>query len=68
MSDPFMAGPIREIFCTSTNFVPEFSRRGALIILNFPLDEWEEIGRTAQLAFKYIWQRAVLRRQGCRPR
>jgi hypothetical protein len=67
MSDPFMAGPIKEIFCTSTNFVPEFSRRGAVIILNFPLDEWEEIGRTAQLAFKYIWQRAVLRRQGLPP-
>jgi hypothetical protein len=64
MAEPFLSGPIRDIFCTSTNFVPEFSRRGAVILLNFPLDEWEEIGRTAQLAFKYIWQRSVLRRQG----
>jgi hypothetical protein len=64
MADPFMSGPVKELFCTTTNFVPEFSRRGAVIILDLPLDEWEEIGRTAQLAFKYIWQRCVLRRQG----
>ena len=67
MAEPFLSGPIRDILCTSTNFIPEFSRRGAIIILNFPLDEWEEIGRTAQLAFKYIWQRAILRRQNLPP-
>ena len=67
MAEPFLSGPIKDLLCTSTNFVPEFSRRGAIIILNFPLDEWEEIGRTAQLAFKYIWQRAILRRQNLPP-
>ena len=67
MAQSFMSGPIRELFCTETNFVPEFSRKGAIIILNLPLDEWEEIGRTAQLMFKYIWQRAILRRQGLPP-
>jgi len=60
MAQPFMSGPVKELFCTETNFTPEFSRQGAIIILNLPLDEWEEIGRTAQLAFKYIWQKAVL--------
>ena len=64
MAQPFMSGPIKELFCTTTNFIPEFSRRGAIIILDLPIDEWEEIGRTAQLMFKYIWQRAMVRRQG----
>ena len=67
MAQPFMGGPVKELFCTETNFIPEFSRKGAIIILNLALDEWEEIGRTAQLMFKYIWQKAVLRRQGLPP-
>jgi hypothetical protein len=64
MAEPFMSGPVRDVFCTTTNFVPEFSRKGAVILLNLPTDEWEEIGRTAQLTLKYLWQRAMLRRQG----
>jgi hypothetical protein len=68
MAQPFMSGPVRELFCTETNFILEFSRRGAIIILDLPLDEWEEVGRTAQLMFKYIWQKSVLRRQGLRPK
>ena len=67
MAQPFMGGPVKELFCTETNFIPEFSRKGAIIILNLALDEWEEIGRTAQLMFKYIWQKSVLRRQGLPP-
>jgi hypothetical protein len=67
MAQPFMSGPVKELFCMETNFIPEFSRKGAIIILNLPLDEWEEIGRTAQLMFKYVWQKAVVRRQGLPP-
>jgi hypothetical protein len=65
MAEPYLSGPIRELFCTTTNFLPaEFSRKGAIIILDLPLDEYEEIGRTAALTLKYIWQRGILRRQG----
>jgi len=67
MAQPFMNGPVKELFCTETNFIPEFSRKGAIIILNLALDEWEDIGRTSQLCFKYIWQKAILRRQGLPP-
>lgn len=64
MSHPFMHGPVRDIFCTDTTFVPEISRLGKIIILHFPVLEWEEVGRVAQLLFKYFWQRCVMRRQG----
>jgi hypothetical protein len=67
MAEPFLSGPIKELFCTTTNFLPaEFSRKGAVIILDVPIDEYEEIGRTAALTLKYIWQRGILRRQGLR--
>ena len=64
MADPFLSGPVKELFCTRTNFVPEFSRRGAIILIDLSYEQWEEIGRTAQLLFKYVWQRAILRRSG----
>lgn len=67
MADPFLSGPVKELFCTGTNFIPEFSRRGAIILLDLPYEQWEEVGRTAQLLFKYVWQRAVLRRDGLPP-
>lgn len=65
MADPFMSGPVRDLFCSAnTTFVPEFSRAGVIIVLALPVLEWEDAGRTAQLLFKYIWQQAMLRRQG----
>ena len=65
MAQSFMGGPIQELLCSISNFSPaEFSRKGAVIIVDLPLDEWEEIGRTAALTIKYIWQKGVLRRQG----
>lgn len=67
MADPFLGGPVKELFCTDTSFVPEFSRRGAIILLDLPYEQWEEVGRTAQLLFKYVWQRAMLRRNGLPP-
>lgn len=67
MADPFLSGPVKELFCTTSNFVPEFSRRGGIILLDLPYEEWEEIGRSAQLLFKYVWQRAILRRNGLPP-
>lgn len=65
MADPFMSGPVRDLFCSEeTTFTPEFSRLGVIIVLALPVLEWEDAGRTAQLLFKYFWQHAILRRQG----
>ena len=62
MADCFLRGPMRELFCTTTNLVPELSHEGAIIILNLPIKEYSEIGQYAQVLFKYIWHQATERR------
>lgn len=66
MAHPLTTGLVSDLLCTETNFLPDYSRAGAIIILNLPLEVWEDVGRTAQLLFKYIWQRAMLRFTGIR--
>lgn len=68
MADPFMSGPMLELFGKDTNFLPgEFAREGAIIIVDLPLDEYEDVGRTAALALKFIVQKCLMRRQGLPP-
>lgn len=62
MADCFLRGTLRELFCTTTNVVPELSFEGAVIILDLPIKEFSELGQFAQVLFKLIWQRAVERR------
>jgi hypothetical protein len=50
------------MFCTDTTIVPEVSFKGAVIVLDMPIGEWGDLGRQMQGIFKYMWQRAVLRR------
>lgn len=64
MADPFLSGPASDLFCTTSNFTPEWSLLGAVIVVDLSEAEWFQAGRRAQLLFKYIWQRAVMRRQG----
>lgn len=64
MADPFLSGMASELFSTTTNFVPEWSHLGAVIVIDLSEAEWFQAGRRAQLLFKYIWQRAVMRRKG----
>ncbi|MCC2099328.1 MAG: type IV secretion system DNA-binding domain-containing protein [Hyphomicrobiales bacterium] len=56
-------GTIRELFATGTNFFPEDTHEGAIIILDLPA----VLNRThavAQTLFKVVWQQAALRRMG----
>lgn len=62
MADCFLRGRLRELFCTSTNVVPELTHEGQIIILDLPIKEFGEVGRFAQVLFKYIWQCATERR------
>ena len=62
MAHPFTQDPINELFCTTTNFTPDDCRQGAVIVVGLPTLDYEEVGRTAQLTIKYLWQRAMLRR------
>ena len=62
MADGFLRGTLRELFCTSMNFAPDLSSEGAIILLDFPIKEYGELGQLAQVLFKYIWQQAMERR------
>lgn len=62
MLDLFLRGALRELFCTTTNFVPELTHEGAIVIVDLPIKEFGEVGRVAQTLLKFIWQRATERR------
>lgn len=54
-------GTLRELFATGSNFFPEDTHEGAIIILDLPA----VLNRThavAQTLFKVVWQQAALRR------
>jgi len=55
--------PIYSLFCRHTsNFSPEDCLNGKIILLNVPTKLYHKAGRDIQVAFKYIWQRAMERR------
>ena len=62
MADCFLRGMMRNLFCTDTNFRPEDTFAGKIIVLNLPVKEYNELGLFAQVLFKFVWQRAVERR------
>jgi hypothetical protein len=64
MADCFLRGELRSMFCSKTTITPETSLEGKVIILDLPIKQWGEIGRYAQLLFKYMWQSAMERRSG----
>lgn len=65
--DRFNHGWLREAFCGATTLVPELTFHGAIILLNMPALTLNEDGIIAQQLFKYMWQRAVLARNGLDP-
>lgn len=55
--------PIFSLFCRyESNFTPEDCLNGKVILLNIPTKIYHKAGRDIQIAFKYIWQRAMERR------
>jgi hypothetical protein len=59
---PFIIRPLRQIFSTDTNIRPEDAFAGKIIIVDLPIQEFRVAGRVANLAWKYCFQVAVLRR------
>lgn len=59
---PFITRPLRKIFATDTNITPESTFDGKIIIVDLPVQEFRLAGRMANLAWKYCFQVAVLRR------
>jgi hypothetical protein len=59
---PFITRPLRRLFSTDTNIMPEDAFDGKVIIVDLPIQEFRLAGRVANLAWKYCFQVAVLRR------
>jgi TraM recognition site of TraD and TraG len=62
--DRFKHGRLNRAFCGRTTIVPEMTFHGVIIVLAMPTLTWAEDGVIAQQLFKYMWQRAVLARNG----
>lgn len=62
MANPFLRHPFKRLFCQKTSLVPDLSMAGKIILLDFPVKEYANLGKFSQVLFKYIWQRAVERR------
>jgi len=62
--DRFKHGRLQRAFCGATTLVPELSFHGAVIVLAMPTLTWNEDGVIGQQLFKFMWQRAVLGRNG----
>jgi hypothetical protein len=59
-----MHGRLNRVFCGRTTLVPELTFHGAIIVLAMPTLTWGDDGVIAQQLFKYMWQKAVLSRNG----
>lgn len=68
MADGFLRGMLRELFCTTTNIVPELTHQGAILVVDLPVKKFLEVGKYAQVVMKYIWQQAVERRDTTNPK
>lgn len=60
--EPFMSGLLKEMLATESNITPELTHSGKIIILDFPVVSYLELGTLIQSIFKFIWQQAMERR------
>jgi hypothetical protein len=55
--------PVCSLFCRNHSTVtPDDCLKGKIILLDLPVKRYHKVGRDAQVMFKYIWQRAMERR------
>ncbi|WP_138477127.1 TraM recognition domain-containing protein [Dyadobacter bucti] len=55
--------PIYSLFCRyGSTVTPEDCLQGKIILLNLPVKIYHKVGRDCQIMFKYIWQRAMEKR------
>jgi type IV secretory pathway TraG/TraD family ATPase VirD4 len=67
MADNFLRRPFRMLFSDLPDenqqiAFPELTHAGMVIVMNLPVKEFGEAGRTAQVVYKYLWQQAAERR------
>lgn len=63
MASALLTGNAYQLLCTDTNIVPEITWvNGAIIVLDMSIQEYRKAGKIIQSIFKFVFQRAVLRR------
>lgn len=62
--DRFRHGRLERAFCGATTLLPELCLHGAIILMDMPALEWEADGIIGQQLFKFMWQQAMLKRNG----
>jgi hypothetical protein len=59
----FLTGTVRQLLSTDTTLVPEVLwENGAIVVLDFPIEDFGMEGRIMQGVIKYCFQKALLRR------
>jgi len=63
-ANPFRSGLLADYFAqqTSPQLIPESTFNGRIIILDFPIKKYLQLGVYAQAIYKKMWQQAVERR------
>ena len=55
--------PVYSLFCAKASTIsPDDCLNGKIILINLPVKLYHKIGRDCQIMFKYVWQRAMERR------
>lgn len=55
--------PVYSLFCRcESTYTPEDCLKGKIIVLNIPVKKYHKIARDSQVMYKFIWQRAMERR------
>lgn len=63
IAEQLLRGEIGRLFCTSLNIDPEVTfTDGRIVVLDLPVKEFGDVGVMSQVLWKFIWQRAVERR------
>lgn len=59
----FNIGMLKTLFSSTTNITPQWIMSGAVIVINMPVEEFGEIGKIANLIWKFAFQKAVQNRK-----
>jgi hypothetical protein len=62
MADVLLRGHVADLFDGETNFIPELTFDGAIIVLDLPVKIYGQAGVNVQAAFTYQWQIAAEQR------
>lgn len=63
LAEPFLSGILKKHFAGRTNIFPEWTfQKQKIIVLNFPVKEFLDVGIISQCVFKLMFQQAIERR------